>query len=61
MTEVIRVVVECVDPVLESDGIRITSQVTEVLHRHETSVEKLIEYGLAFDHCPEDLRAGLLA
>ena len=61
VAEVVGVGSKRVDPVFETDRIRIASQVAEVFHRHKAAIEELVEHYLALDHRPHNLGAGLRA
>src|SRR6185437_11044581 len=55
--EVIWIGVQRVEPVLESDRVRVAPQIPKVLHRYERPVEELICHYLALDDVPQHLTA----
>src|SRR5690349_24284610 len=55
--EVVWIGVQCVEPVLESNRVRVAPQIAKVLHRYERSVEELIGHGRALDDLPQYLAA----
>src|SRR5215217_3053831 len=59
VTEVAGIGVKRVDPVCETDRIRVASQVTEVLHRHKAAVEELVKYRLGLDKSSQHLGSRL--
>src|SRR5215213_637761 len=55
VTEVARIRIQRIHPVCKPDSVRVASQVTEILHRHETAVEELIEYRRVLDDVSQHL------
>ena len=55
VTEISRIGVQSVDPILEPNRIRVASQVAEVLHRHKATIEELVKNRLTLNYRSENL------
>src|SRR5690349_15075421 len=55
--EIARIGVQRVEPVLESDRVRVAPQITKVLHRHKRTIEELICDRLVLDDVAQHLAA----
>src|SRR5438034_4382078 len=60
VTVVARIRVQGCDPVVVASRVRITPQVSKILHRYKGSNEKMAVNGVAFNHISQHLRTGHL-
>lgn len=61
VTEVLRIGIQRIEPILEADGVRVSPEVAKVLHRDKSSIEELVEHRLAFYHRSQNLSSCLPA